>query len=213
VLRPPTACLSGFGASELRSVSLRLDPNWTLSSFLGCWPCSRSSTRSATRRGPRIESASQSPAHPPRDEGRLGAAARSDLGLRAGQHRGDAADPASHRLLEPGRSLDDATQLAIGLYVPYSVAATVMSIPVRRLADSSTPVRVLAIGVAAFAIAYAGFAFVGASIPYSRSSSSSLGSGSARSRRQSTPPSRPSPPTTCGGRASGRSQRSRASAT
>ena len=68
-------------------------------------------------------------------------------------------------LLEPGRSLDDATQLAIGLYVLYNLAATVMSVPAGRLADSTTPVRVLAIGVGAFAIAYLGFAFVGASIP------------------------------------------------
>jgi MFS family permease len=68
-------------------------------------------------------------------------------------------------LLQPGRSLDHATQLAIGLYVLYNVAATVMSVPAGRLADSTTPIRVLAIGFAAFAIAYLGFAFVGASIP------------------------------------------------
>ena len=68
-------------------------------------------------------------------------------------------------LLEPGRSLDDATQLAIGLYVLYNLAATVMSVPAGRLADSTTPVRVLAIGVGAFALAYLGFAFVGPSIP------------------------------------------------
>jgi MFS family permease len=53
-------------------------------------------------------------------------------------------------LLEPGRSLDDATQLAIGLYVLYNVAATAMSVPAGRLADSTTPVRVLAIGIGAF---------------------------------------------------------------
>ena len=68
-------------------------------------------------------------------------------------------------LLEPGRSLDDATQLAIGLYVLYNVAATMASVPAGRLADSATPVRVLTIGVGAFATAYAGFAFVSASIP------------------------------------------------
>jgi MFS family permease len=68
-------------------------------------------------------------------------------------------------LLHPGRSLDGATQLAIGLYLLYNVAATLTSVPAGRLADSSSPARVLALGVGAFAIAYVGFAFVGASIP------------------------------------------------
>ena len=67
-------------------------------------------------------------------------------------------------LLAPGRSLDDATQYAVALYVLYNVAATLASVPAGRLADSSTPVRVLALGVGAFALAYLGFAFVGASI-------------------------------------------------
>ena len=40
-----------------------------------------------------------------------------------------------------------------------------MSVPAGRLADLSSPVRVLALGVGAFAVAYLGFAFVGASIP------------------------------------------------
>lgn len=68
-------------------------------------------------------------------------------------------------LLEPGRSLDDATQIAIGLYVLYNLMATLASVPAGRLADSSTPIRVLIIGTGAFAAAYGGFAFVGASIP------------------------------------------------
>ena len=68
-------------------------------------------------------------------------------------------------LLHPGRSLDGATQLAIGLYVLYNLAATLASIPAGRLADLASPVRVLALGVGAFAVAYLGFAFVGASIP------------------------------------------------
>lgn len=68
-------------------------------------------------------------------------------------------------LLEPGRSLDAATQLAIGLYVLYNLAATLTSVPAGRLADSSTPLRVLAMGFAAFGVAYLGFAFVGASVP------------------------------------------------
>lgn len=68
-------------------------------------------------------------------------------------------------LLDADRSADDATQLAIGLYVMYNVAATLTSVPAGRLADLSTPVRVLALGVGAFAVAYLGFAFVGSSIP------------------------------------------------
>ena len=68
-------------------------------------------------------------------------------------------------LLHPGRSLDEATQLAIGLYVLYNIAAALASVPAGRLADLSSPVRVLALGIGAFAIAYLGFAFVGASIP------------------------------------------------
>ena len=68
-------------------------------------------------------------------------------------------------LLEPGRSFDYATQLAIVLYVLYNLAATLISVPAGRLADSTTPLRVLSIGVGAFALAYLGFAFVRASIP------------------------------------------------
>ena len=68
-------------------------------------------------------------------------------------------------LLAPGRSLDNATQLAIGLYVLYNVAATLASVPAGHAADRSSPVRVLALGIVAFAIAYLGFALAGASIP------------------------------------------------
>jgi MFS family permease len=67
-------------------------------------------------------------------------------------------------LLEPGRSLDEATQYAVALYVLYNVAAALTSVPAGRLADISTPVRVLMLGVGAFALAYLGFAFVGASV-------------------------------------------------
>lgn len=67
-------------------------------------------------------------------------------------------------LLEPGRSLDDATQLAIGLYVLYNLGATLMSVPAGRLADSSSPLRVLGLGFIAFALAYTLFAVTGASL-------------------------------------------------
>jgi MFS family permease len=61
-------------------------------------------------------------------------------------------------LLAPGRDQDQATQLALGLYVAYNVAATVASIPAGRLGDRRGPVLVLALGVALFGLAYAGFA-------------------------------------------------------
>jgi MFS family permease len=68
-------------------------------------------------------------------------------------------------LLESGRSLDQATQLSIALYVLYNVAATLASVPAGRMADHSKPLRVLALGVGAVAVAYVGFALVSASIP------------------------------------------------
>jgi MFS family permease len=61
-------------------------------------------------------------------------------------------------LLAPGRGQDRATQLALGLYVAYNLAATVASIPAGRLGDRRSAVLVLALGVALFGVAYAGFA-------------------------------------------------------
>ena len=68
-------------------------------------------------------------------------------------------------LLEPGRSTDSATQIAIALYILYNAAATLASVPAGHIGDRRGTVRVLAAGVAAFALAYAGFASAGASIP------------------------------------------------
>jgi MFS family permease len=61
-------------------------------------------------------------------------------------------------LLAPGRSQDRATQLALGLYVAYNVAATLASIPAGRLGDRRGAVLVLALGVGLFGLAYVGFA-------------------------------------------------------
>ena len=61
-------------------------------------------------------------------------------------------------LLAPGRDQDRATQLALGLYVAYNLAATLASIPAGRLGDRRGAVLVLALGVALFGLAYAGFA-------------------------------------------------------
>lgn len=68
-------------------------------------------------------------------------------------------------LLTPGHGQDDAAKLAIALYVAYNVAATVVSIPAGRVGDRYGNVRVLAGGIAAFALAYVAFAGTGASIP------------------------------------------------
>jgi len=68
-------------------------------------------------------------------------------------------------LLAPGRSQDRATQLALGLYVAYNLAATLASVPAGRLGDRRSPVLVLALGVGLFALAYAGFATGSTSVP------------------------------------------------
>jgi MFS family permease len=61
-------------------------------------------------------------------------------------------------LLALGRSQDRATQLALGLYVAYNLAATLVSIPAGRLGDRRGAILVLALGVGLFGLAYAGFA-------------------------------------------------------
>jgi MFS family permease len=67
-------------------------------------------------------------------------------------------------LLGPGRDQDRATQLALGLYVAYNVAATLASIPAGRLGDRRGAVLVLVLGVGLFGLAYAGFAAGGSSV-------------------------------------------------
>jgi MFS family permease len=67
-------------------------------------------------------------------------------------------------LLTPGRGADDAAQVAIALYVGYNLAATLASIPAGRIGDRRGMLPVLMGGVAAFGLAYAGFAATGPSI-------------------------------------------------
>ena len=67
-------------------------------------------------------------------------------------------------LLEPGRGHDAAVEIALLLYAGYNLAATLASIPGGHLADRRGNVRVLALGVAAFLIAYLGFGLVGATV-------------------------------------------------
>lgn len=67
-------------------------------------------------------------------------------------------------VLTPGRGVDTATQLAIGLYVIYNVAATAASFPAGGLSDKlgrRGPLFVTAAGVAAFLLAYLLFAVSG----------------------------------------------------
>lgn len=68
-------------------------------------------------------------------------------------------------LLTPAHGIDSATQLAIALYLVYNLAATLTSVPAGHHGDRRGIARVLGAGIAAFALAYAGFAAVGAGIP------------------------------------------------
>ena len=67
-------------------------------------------------------------------------------------------------LLEPGRGHDEAVEVALLLYAGYNMAAALASIPGGLVADRHGKVPVLAFGVAAFLIAYAGLGLVGASV-------------------------------------------------
>lgn len=67
-------------------------------------------------------------------------------------------------LLAPGRGIDAATQLAIGLYVVYNIAATLASFPAGSISDRlgrRGPLLVTAAGIAAFLAAYLLFAAAG----------------------------------------------------
>lgn len=70
-------------------------------------------------------------------------------------------------LLTPDRGAEAATATALILYTGYNIAATMASLPAGRLADrlgAAGPVRVLTVGVALFAAAYAGFAATSGSV-------------------------------------------------
>jgi MFS family permease len=57
-------------------------------------------------------------------------------------------------LLQPGRSEDSATTVALGLYIAYNTAATLTSVPAGDHTDRQGATRVLVIGAATFALAY-----------------------------------------------------------
>ena len=66
--------------------------------------------------------------------------------------------------LDSDHGHDAAVKLAIGLYVVYNVAATLVSVPGGRHGDRRGMVRVFALGVGCFALAYGGFAVNSTSI-------------------------------------------------
>jgi MFS family permease len=61
-------------------------------------------------------------------------------------------------LLEPGWGQTAATQLALGLYVAYNLAATIVSMPAGRVGDARGNTLVFAAGVVFFLLAYLSFA-------------------------------------------------------
>jgi MFS family permease len=67
-------------------------------------------------------------------------------------------------LLEPGHGHDDATLIGLGLYAGLNLTATLVAIPGGHVSDRRGVVLVLVVSAAAFALAFAGFAVVGASI-------------------------------------------------
>ena len=67
-------------------------------------------------------------------------------------------------LLEPGHGHRSAVQIALGLYAGYNLAAVVASFLGGRLSDRRGMILVFGLGVAAFAVGYAGLAATGSSI-------------------------------------------------
>jgi MFS family permease len=66
--------------------------------------------------------------------------------------------------LSPGHGHGAAVKLGLGLYAGYNLAAAVASLPAGRLHDRRGSVVVLSLGVAAFLVAYAGFALTGGTL-------------------------------------------------
>ncbi len=66
--------------------------------------------------------------------------------------------------LSPGHGHASAVNLGLGLYAGYNLAAAVSSLPAGRLHDRRGSIVVLSLGVAAFLVAYAGFALTGGTL-------------------------------------------------
>lgn len=69
------------------------------------------------------------------------------------------------QLLTPSRGLTAATEIGILLYLSYNVSATIFSLPAGHVIDRLGAVLTLAIGSAAFLVAYVVFALTDAIIP------------------------------------------------
>jgi len=70
----------------------------------------------------------------------------------------------ANELLTPGHGRDSAVRIALLLYAGYNLAATLVSIPAGHVADRWGMVRVLAVGVLLFAVAYLVFAATGPAV-------------------------------------------------
>lgn len=121
----------------------------------------------AIRRAPRAEPRERTPVRlrvRPVLSGRLGRLLVGTSAFELGNCAATLLILRATELLEPGRSLQDATQFALGLYVAYNLAATLASIPAGRLGDRVNPRLSLLIGVGCFGVAYAGLAAGGATV-------------------------------------------------
>jgi hypothetical protein len=116
-------------------------------------------------------------------------------------------------LLAPGRGQDRATQLALGLYVAYNLAATLASIPAGRLGTAGAPSWSWSSGSPCSAWLMPASPPAPPACSLLRRGSWPPGWPSAVWRRPSTPRSLPWPRPSCGGRRSGCWRRCRASAT
>ena len=67
-------------------------------------------------------------------------------------------------LLQPSHGTDSATEIAVGLYVGYNVAATLTSIPAGHVGDAFGKRRVFGLGALMFLTSYLAFALAGPSI-------------------------------------------------
>lgn len=68
------------------------------------------------------------------------------------------------QVLTPDHGKDDATTIALALYIVYNLVATLSSLVGGRMTDRAGAVVVLAAGTACFALAYGGFAATGPQI-------------------------------------------------
>jgi MFS family permease len=69
------------------------------------------------------------------------------------------------QLLTPSHGAHNAARIGLLLYVGYNVAGTLSSVPGGHLSDRKSAIHALIVGAAAFLVAYALFAGVGANIP------------------------------------------------